>query len=297
MSAPARPDIRLFERFGQDARVCDLCHLEFGCPTRAPKHKDKKMHPLSLRLANTTAPAIGLALVMLCHAGLAQADTLRFSLGVMAGASQSPFDTKKTDSAVMPDFLIEGEQFRFDPSGLTVDVVKSGDMTLAARLAPRWIEADPADVPRLKGLKRKTAVEAGFAASLRFGGVEAAIEALKDISDTHNGAAVGFSVSTGMAVTDQLSIGAKAGALWMDEKLATYSYGIRAAEATGALPAHSIKASIIPSIGLQATYAVTEHVSLVSGVQAQFLPSNITRSPIVKRSTLVSAMIGVRYAF
>lgn len=243
------------------------------------------------------APALILAFSTLCHAGLAQADTLRFSLGAMAGISQSPFDTKKSDKGVMPDFLVEGEQFSFGTSGLTLDVVKSGDMALTARLAPRWGDADPTKVPALKGLKRKTAIEAGLAASLRFGALEAEVEALKDVSDTHNGAAVNLSVSTGMDCTDSVSIGASVSALWMDSKLATYSYGVRTKEATGTLPAYGVKASIIPSIGLQASYSVTDHMSLVSSVQAQFLPKSVTASPIIKRDTLLSAMIGVRYAF
>lgn len=255
------------------------------------------MHPHASHPFSRMAPAIILAFSTLLPAGFAQADTLRFSLGAMAGISQSPFDTKKTDKGVMPDFLIEGEQFSFGTSGLTVDVVKSGGITLAARLAPRWGDADPADVPALKGLKRKTAIEAGLAASMSFGALEAEIEALKDVSDTHNGSAINLSVSTGMECTDRLTVGANISAMWMDSKLATYSYGIRSNEATAALQAYSVKASVIPSIGLQANYVVTDHVSLVGSVQAQFLPKNVTRSPIIKRDTLMSAMIGVRYAF
>ena len=125
----------------------------------------------------------------------------------------------------------------------------------------------------------------------------AEVEALKDVSDTHKGAALSLSVATGTHCTDRLTVGANISAVWMDSKLATYSYGVRSNEATSALPAYSVKASVIPSIGLQANYVVTDHVSVVGSVQAQSLPKSVTRSPIIKRDTLVSAMVGVRYAF
>jgi MipA family protein len=263
----------------------------------AATFEDYTMYQKHQHLPFGMPSAIILAFSALCSAGFAQADTLRFSLGAMAGISQSPFDTKKTTKGVMPDFLVEGDQFSFGTAGLTLDVVKSGGVTLAARIAPRWGDADPADVPALKGLKRKTAVEAGLAASMQFGALEAGVEALKDVSDTHNGMAVNMSVSTGMECTDRLSVGANVSALWMDSKLATYSYGVRPKEATGTLAAYGVKASVIPSVGLQANYTVTDHMSLVGSVQAQFLPKSVTRSPIIKRDTMVSAMLGVRYAF
>lgn len=229
--------------------------------------------------------------------GSAQAEGLRFSIGLLAGAGQSPFEKDGTEAGLIPDFLIEGDSFSFGTSGLSYKVIQGGDFTLSARLAPRWFAADPADVAGLERLKRDTAVEAGLSARFAFGTFEAELEALKDVSDTHGGMAVNASLSTGFSVSDRFTVGAKVGATWMDADLATYSYGVLPAEASGSLAAYRVGESVIPSISINASYALADHISLTGGVETSFLPEQITDSPIVKRDTLTSVMLGLRYEF
>lgn len=253
-------------------------------------------------LRHTLRPSFGPVLVILLAAAqagpfAAQAEGLKVSIGLSAGATTSPLDDDKTEAVAIPDFRIEGERFSFGLSGLTYDLYSSDALTLSARLAPRFVGADPSKVAGQERLKRDTAVEAGLAASLNAGQFEFGIEALKDVSDTHDGMAVTASVGTMVTLSDRFTIGARAGATWMDRKLATYSYGVLPSEAGGGLSAYSVKASVIPSIGIEANYAMTEKTWLVGGISAEFLPDSVTASPIVKRDTVVSAMIGLRYAF
>lgn len=230
-------------------------------------------------------------------ADAAMAEGLHYSIGLFGAGSESPFDTADPDGIVAPDFSVEGESFSFGTSGLTYRFIDMAGVTVAARLAPRWVTADPTDVPGLERLDRKTAIEAGLSASYTFGSFVAEVEALKDVSDTHDGMAVTAALSTSFTLTDRLSIGARAGATWMDDNLATYSYGVRASEAGGGIAAYQVKASVIPSLGVQASFALTDNLSLVSGMQAEFLPKSVTNSPIVKRDTLLSAQLGLRYEF
>lgn len=227
----------------------------------------------------------------------AQAEGLRYSIGLLAGAGQSPFDKDGTETGLIPDFLIEGDRFSFGTLGLTYEVIQRGDLTLSARLAPRWFAADKADVAGLEQLKRDVAIEAGLSARFALGNFDAELEALQDVSDTHGGMALSASLSTGFSVSDRISIGAKAGATWMNADLATYTYGVLPAEASGSLAAYRVGDSVIPSISINASYALADHVSLTGGVETSFLPESVTDSPIVKRKTLTSAMIGLRYEF
>lgn len=227
----------------------------------------------------------------------AQAEGLHYSVGLLAGAGQSPFKTDGTDAGLIPDFLIEGERFSFGTSGLTYEVIQGGAFTLSARLAPRWFAADPSDVVGLEHLKRDVAVEAGLSARLALGNFEATVEALQDVSDTHGGTAVNASVSAATSVSDRLTLGATVGATWMDADLATYSYGVLPAEASGSLAAYRVRDSVIPTISINASYAVSDNVSLMGGVETSFLPDSVTDSPIVKRDTLTSVVIGLRYQF
>lgn len=252
-------------------------------------------------ILDTFRPGLGAALLL---AGAfqftplaAEAEGLRYSIGLYAGATTSPFDKDETVVGAVPDFLIEGERFSFGTSGLTYDILESDGFGLSARLAPRFVSADPTEVPGLERLKKDIAVEAGLAATLTFGQFELGIEALKDVSDTHGGAAVTASVGTMVQLSDRLGIGARVGATWMDQKLATYTYGVQPSEAGGGLAAFAVTDSVIPSIGIEASFALTEKATLIGTVSAEFLPDSVTASPIVKRDTVLSAMVGVRYAF
>ncbi|WP_162302383.1 MipA/OmpV family protein [Tabrizicola thermarum] len=255
-----------------------------------------------LHLATSSRPALGpvlslLALGALCQPDGAAAEGLKYSLGLYGVATSSPFDADKVKGTAAPDFRIEGESFSFGTNGLTYDLVETGQFTLSARLAPRFVVADPADVAGLEHLKRDIAVEAGFAASLALGSTELSLEALKDVSDTHDGMAVTAMVGTTFECTDRLSIHAQAGATWMDRKLATYSYGVLSSEARPGLAAYSVKEALIPTVGVTANYALTDKTALVGGLTADFLPDSVTASPIVKRDNVVSVMLGLRHDF
>jgi MipA family protein len=240
--------------------------------------------------------ALLIALGVLSPQGSARAEGLRYSFGLLAGAGQSPFDRDGTETGLIPDFLIEGDRLSFGTSGLTYKAIESGGFTLSARLAPRF-GTDPGDVAGLEQLERDIAVEAGLSARMAFGNVEAEVEVLQDVSDTHGGLAVNAALSTGVSVSDRFTVGAKLGATWMDADLATYSYGVLPDEATGSLAAYRVKESVIPSISLNASYALADHVLLTGGVETSFLPGSVTDSPIVKRDTVTSVLVGLRYAF
>jgi outer membrane protein len=238
-----------------------------------------------------------IALGVLSLPGSGQAEGLRYSVGLLAGAGQSAFDKDGTETGLIPDFLIEGDRFSFGTAGLTFEVIQREGFTLSARLAPRLFAADSADVAGLEQLNRDIAIEGGLSARFAIGDFEAELEALQDVSDTHGGMAVNASLSTGCSVSDRFTIGAKVGATWMDADLATYSYGVFPAEASGSLAAYRVGESVIPSISINASYALADHVSLTGGVETSFLPESVTDSPIVKRETLSSVVIGLRYEF
>lgn len=254
-------------------------------------------------LFDTFRPGFGAAL-LLAGAALfipvaAQAEGLRYTIGFSAGATSSPFLGENDDAEgfLAPDFLIEGERFSFGTSGLTYDIFENDSLGLSARLAPRFVLADPADVAGLEGLKREIAVEAGLAARLGLGQFELGIEALKDVSDTHGGMAVTASLGTMVQLSDRFGIGARVGATWMDRKLATYTYGVLPSDVGAGVSAYQVADSVIPSIGIDASFALTDKATLIGGIAAEFLPDSVTASPIVKRDSVVSAMIGMRYAF
>jgi MipA family protein len=272
--------------------------MEAAQPTLGLNLQDIFMLNSTIRPSFGLGPLFAVATVgALALAVPAAAEGLKYSLGVYGTATSSPFDADKVNGAVAPDFRIEGEHFSFGTNGLTYDFVDGGLLTLSARLAPRFVLADPSKIAGLGHMKRDIAVEAGLAASLSLGQLQMSVEALKDVSDTHDGTAVTATVGTTFEVSDRFSIGAQAGATWMDRKLATYSYGVLPSEARPGLAAYSVNEALIPSIGINANYALTDHTSMIGGLTADFLPDSVTSSPIVKRDYVVMVMLGLRHDF
>ncbi len=255
------------------------------------------MHPSRQYPSHGPGLVLFIALGVLATPNSARAEGLRYSIGLLAGAGLSPFEKDKTQSGLIPDFLIEGDRFSFGTAGLSYDVIQRQDFTLSARLAPRLFDLDSTDVAGLEQLNREIAIEGGLSARFAFGDFAAEIEALHDVSDTHGGTAVNAALSTFCSVSDRLTIGAKVGATWMDADLATYSYGVRPAEANGSLAAYRVGDSVIPSVSINANYALSDSVSLMGGFETSFLPHSITSSPIVRNDVLPSLVIGVRYEF
>jgi MipA family protein len=58
-----------------------------------------------------------------------------------------------------------------------------------------------------------------------------------------------------------------------------------------------VNEALIPTVAINANYALNDHTALVGGLTADFLPDSVTSSPIVKRDYVVSAMLGLRYVF
>ncbi|OJF89640.1 MipA/OmpV family protein [Pararhizobium antarcticum] len=223
-----------------------------------------------------------------------QAEGLRYSVRLYAGATTSPLD-KGEPVVGVPDLLIEGERFSIGTSGPTYDVFDIDGFGLLARLAPRFVSADPTEVAGIERLEKDIAIEVGLAATLAYAQFELGLETLKDLSDTHDGMAITASVGKMFNLSDRFGFGARCGAALRDQKLATYTYGLQPSGAGGGISAYRVKEASSPSIGVEATFALSENNTLLGAVSAALLPNSVTASPIVKRDTLVSAMIGVRY--
>lgn len=254
------------------------------------------MHPSIHKYLAMLALAAPVVAALCPRAALAQQEASGFTIGAFGAAATSPFDTNIVEFNFLPDLEYSQDRFSIGVTGASYNVFDGENVVLSAVLAPRFF-SDPGEVAGLEHLKRETAVEAGVAGTLRYGPFSTGVEILTDISGIHNGTAIEATVGTAFAATPRLGIAAQAGVTWMDSNLATYSFGIRAIEATNMLAAHKIEDALVPSLGIQSSYALSERVSLVGGLSVEFLPDRVTNSPIIKRQVLTSGMIGLRHEF
>ncbi len=249
--------------------------------------------------------ASGIALLMMgassSWAGQAE-DTqggYTLKMGAIGYASTSPFarDPDDYDTGLAPYLALEVGRLNVDISGASYTVYSSNGVTADALLAPRWVIADPDDTPGLSSLERETAIEAGGRLAYSVGNIEFIAAYLGDVSDTHGGHEVQVRVGTQWEMGERAFVGVEAVATWADSALCTYTYGVRPGEATVSLEAYTVKDSVTPSLGGHAGYRLTDRVSMMGGVRIEFLPDEVTSSPIVQRDHLVSTFLGVAYAF
>ena len=87
------------------------------------------------------------------------------------------------------------------------------------------------------------------------------------------------------------------GVRWKSDKLVDYYYGVRPSEARPDRPAYEGKPAFDPFLRLVVRRKLTEHWSLFSDAQYEWLAGEITDSPIVNKDHQVSFTAGVLYAW
>lgn len=228
----------------------------------------------------------------------ASENPFRFTVGAIAAAGNSPFDADDDfEGALVPYFSVETGRIKFDPNGLSYGAYQSANSSIELLLAPRWLTADPADEPGLSTLDRETAVEAGLRYTHQVSTVEFSAAFLTDVSDTHDGHELNLGIATGLPLGVKTFVGLQASLSWNDANLASYRYGVREGEATRALAAYDVDETITPSIGIELSHQLSARATLIGGFEAEFLPDEVTSSPIVQRDTLYATFVGIAYEF
>ncbi|MEM9793061.1 MAG: MipA/OmpV family protein [Pseudomonadota bacterium] len=74
-------------------------------------------------------------------------------------------------------------------------------------------------------------------------------------------------------------------------------WGVRGSEALAGRPAYDPDGVLIPFVAATAFYPVSDRISVTLGARAQFLPDEVTDSPIVDEDQVYSGFLGIGYRF
>lgn len=151
------------------------------------------------------------------------------------------------------------------------------------------IDLDDNTDPTLIGLnQRDGALEAGFELSRG----PFWLTALADVSSTHKGFSAALGADHSIDITPSLSIGASLSVNWRSRHLANYYYGVTASESSAERSAYEIGSAISPRAGVDATWQFGKRSAFIVSVDAEFLPAEVTRSPIVNDQQQISVFAG-----
>lgn len=179
--------------------------------------------------------------------------------------------------------------------GLTLAKNEHYNIDLVGKI--RLMGLDPDDNDELEGLdKRKPGFDAGLNFSARNELGEINLLLLTDISDHSNGQEVVVGYAYPVKLGDW-SLKPEVGVSWLSEKMADYYFGVDDHETASGRDAYEAEATLVPFAGIQAEYAVTDHVLLIGGGGIGRLGDGIGDSPIVENSNLAGGYAGVVYRF
>lgn len=243
------------------------------------------------------------------HAGLAAAagsdpflDALSEpeSVGIGLGSrlERSPYRGEGARGDILPIYLYEGRRLYLHAYRLGMKFEPAQNQRFDVFLSHRFEGHAPEGLPQvLTGMARRDpGLDLG--ASYRYTGSLGAVyaEYLRDTLDASRGSEVRLGYDFDWRA-GRLRLQPQVTLAWRDAKLNNYYYGVLPAEATAARPAYSPGSGFNSSLGLFASYDLTEHTRVLAGLSFTRWSSELRRSPIVDDRMQVLGMLGVMYEF
>jgi len=156
-------------------------------------------------------------------------------------------------------------------------------------------ESEPSPAPPELS-KRRIAALGGLEASSQMGAFKWQLQALTDLSGTHNGEELRFAVSTGTQAK-QHQLGLALGFSWKSAEVMEYYYGVTPGEASAERPAYSPGSGASPFVRLSWSRPINQAWQWLGSVQYEHLSDAMRHSPLVKDDQVVQVFFGGVYHF
>ena len=148
----------------------------------------------------------------------------------------------------------------------------------------------------IKVPKRDLVIDGGIEWLWSNGYSDLQVQVLTDISNQHNGQE--FWASAGHAfIGEKWSISPSLGFNWKSDDAANYYYGVEQDESVPGLPAYDVGSVINTFFRISASYALSDHWSIIVLFQQEQLASRIKNSPSVEDDDITTSYLGLYYEF
>lgn len=222
-------------------------------------------------------------------------------LGVGAGVVGRSSPYVGSDTTVLqpiPAITYNGERLQWLGPNLRFGLAGTGWWRLAATASYRIGAYEEDDSEALAGLgDRDSTLMAGL--GMRFdvpGGLRLTVRYEYDILDNIGGGSAIARLSKGFQagwfrLTPQLQVN------WLSQELANYDFGVPADAATAERPAYDTGSALSYQVGFGTFIELSEDWRIFADIAAEFLPSEITNSPIVADDHVIKGFAGITYVF
>ncbi|PXA85860.1 hypothetical protein DMC25_14690 [Caulobacter sp. D4A] len=255
-----------------------------------------------LRLKGAALAACALALHPFAARAQSEEPDHLLLLGAGVYATSNPYESarEKTETGVLPLFFYQNRYLTADLSGLAVKAYESKHFKLEGRISPRFQLVDPKDTRDFAFLERDTGVDVGARFSGMAGPATLSLELLADATGETEGQEINLDLTLAAQPTERLSLEAVAGLSWKDEKLATWLYGLRESEVAPALAYEFGRTArapsggvVVPSLGVQARYRLTERLYVIAAAEIEVFDDDIKDSPLMAKGQTAAGFVSL----
>lgn len=222
-------------------------------------------------------------------------------IGVGAGVITRSSPYVGSDTTVLqpiPAITYNGERLQWLGPNVRYGFLGSGPWRLAASASYRIGAYEEDDSPILAGMgDRESTLMAGLALRLELpGGIRMLLDYEYDVLDRIGGGAAKARVSKGfqagwLRIRPQLQVN------WLSEDLANHDFGVPQGAATSERPAYDVGSSVSYEAGFTSFIELTEDWRVVLNLSAEFLPDEVTDSPIVAEDSVIKGFAAITYVF
>lgn len=237
-------------------------------------------------------------LSMTLFATSAQAE---LAVGLGIASFQDPQKGMGTRQLPIPMISYTGERLGFQITTLSYRLVELGDLEISALASGRLQGYETADSPYLNGMKdRANTLDGGI--GLDWNGFS--LSYTHDLFSKHKGDEVALAYTKGFGL-GKAEVMLGAGVTWQSEKLNQYYYGVAPSEARSLIvdnkvfnrTAYKTEDAVVPKINALVKYPVFDSWALVAGAEVNFLPTEITDSPIIENKNAWGVFAGIAKVF
>ena len=219
------------------------------------------------------------------------------SAGISAVISTNPYIGESSQAVPIPLFIYRNGPLEVSTNGLGYRLWEQGAFSVTAAARPRFSGLLNTDGPELDGIDRTVTGDLALEARYDRGFAFAAGSVRQEFTGEHDGQELRFRLGARVPLGGRAGLALAAGAAYQTSELSEYVYGVRAAEARPGRAAYDPGDVVIPFVSAVLRLPVSERATVTATVRTDFLPSDVTDSPIIEDDTLVSGILGISWRF
>lgn len=212
-----------------------------------------------------------------------------------------PFTGVEPKVYPLPFYMYRGKAFSIRGLSASYEAFKDESWAIRGLARLRTDGYDAKDSSDLDGMSdRRHSLDAGAELWLEnpWGNLE--LDLVTDALAVHHGHEATLTYSRrfrGLFGREKLALRPMFGVSWRSDNLNNYYYGVRAKEARPGRPAYKSGSSVSPFAGIGLDYRLAERWSIFVMFRNEWLPGEISDSPIIDQNHVISVVLGSVYRF